>query len=119
VPHVALPKLFPESSAADVPRSRASITGAFMAPAVASGRLTSHFDYTGGLTAVCSAPSAFACPRKSCWDAEKLQITNNSTAQSLVSSHRRSGNQWVSLVARNGSVNLFGLARSSDRDLFV
>lgn len=103
VPHVALPKLFPEEKfpAKDVPKVAGVDHYVQFADACRGvGETTSHFDFAGGLTeTVMLGTIGIRMPKEELlWDAAKLQITNNSTAQSLVSKPYRKKwePQWIS-----------------------
>lgn len=103
VPHVALPKLFPEDtfSSADVPKVAGVDHYVQFADACRGrGVTTSHFDYAGPLTeAVMLGTIGVRMPRTELvWDAAKLTITNSSAAQALVTKPYRKGWEpaWIS-----------------------
>lgn len=102
VPHVALPKLFPEEkfAKADVPKVAGVDHYVQFADACRGiGSTTSHFDYAGPLTeTVMLGTIAVLIPKQELlWDAAALKITNNDAAQQLVSKPYRKGwePKWV------------------------
>jgi len=102
VPHVAMPKLFPEEkfSAAQLPTPGAVDHYVQFADACRGiGKTTSNFGFAGPLTeAVMLGTIAVRVQGEELtWDAEKLKVTNSEKAQQLVSKPYRKGWEpsWV------------------------
>ncbi len=96
IPHVALPKLFPEEkfASSNVPHVPGVDHYVQWADACrGEGKTTSHFDYSGPLTeAVMLGTIAVRVPNQRLqWDAAALQVKNSEAAQNLVSKEYRSG----------------------------
>ncbi len=96
VPHVAMPKLFPEEqfSADKLPVVEAVDHYVQWADACRGvGQTTSHFDYAGPLTetALLGTIGIRFPGEELLWDAAKLEITNHSAAQQFVSKPYRKG----------------------------
>ena len=101
VPHVALPKLFPEEK---FPGEVEKVAGVdhyvqWADACRGEGRATSHFDYAGNLTeAVMLGTIAIRVPGEELvWDAKSLKFANSSAAQALVSKAYRKGwePKWI------------------------
>jgi predicted dehydrogenase len=102
VPHVALPKLYPEDAFSSVAVPKVDGVDHYVQFADAcrgEGRTTSHFGYAGPLTeAVMLGTIAVRLPGERLqWDAENLHVTNSSAAQAMVSKPYRKGWEpaWV------------------------
>jgi predicted dehydrogenase len=102
VPHVALPKLYPEDAFSSVAVPKVAGVDHYVQFADAcrgEGRTTSHFGYAGPLTeAVMLGTIGVRLPgEKLLWDAAELRVTNSSAAQAMVSKPYRAGWEptWV------------------------
>jgi predicted dehydrogenase len=96
IPHVAMPKLFPEEkfSAADLPLVAGVDHYVQWADACRGvGKTTSHFGYSGPLTeAVLLGTVAIRLPGEELrWDAAALRVTNSTAAQQLLTKPYRKG----------------------------
>ncbi|TWU16671.1 Gfo/Idh/MocA family protein [Allorhodopirellula heiligendammensis] len=102
IPHVAMPKLFPEDlyTAAELPTVDSVDHYTQWADAcVGNGETTSHFDYAGPLTeTVLLGTIGIRFPMQELqWDAKSLEITNHADAQKWITKKYRKGWEpaWV------------------------
>ncbi len=98
IPHVAMPKLFPEEKfpANELPVIEGVDHYTQWADAcLGEGKTTSHFDYAGPLTeAVLLGTIGIRFPgQELAWDAKALKITNHAKAQQWITKPYRKG--WV------------------------
>jgi predicted dehydrogenase len=102
IPHVEMPKLFPEEKfpAGELPVIEGVDHYTQWADAcLGEGKTTSHFDYAGPLTeAVLLGTIGIRFPEQAlAWDAQALKITNHAEAQAWITKPYRTGWQptWI------------------------
>ena len=102
IPHVAMPKLFPEEKFAEFKIPIVPARDHYVSWADAcrgEDQTTSHFDYAGPLTeTVLLGSIAIQLPtQKLAWNADKLELTGSPHAQALLTKPYRNGWQptWV------------------------
>ena len=96
IPHVAMPKLFPEEKFADYKVEVVPARNHYVSWANAcrgEDKTTSHFDYSGPLTeAVLLGTIAIRLPEtKLSWHADKLELTGSPRAQEMLTKSYREG----------------------------
>jgi predicted dehydrogenase len=96
VPHVAMPKLFPEAHFADYKMPEVGSRDHYTSWADAcrgEGQATSNFDYSGPLTeTVLLGTVAIRTPGETLeWDAPRMKITNSTAANALLTRPYRHG----------------------------